>query len=163
MTLPLSIATACCLRRGDETLFIDYTKYPHPLHAGKFSIPGGHVEPGESFEEATIREATEETGIIINNLNLRGKVLFLNERRIFNGKSAKSNFEVHFYDSYYFDDRLARATEGKLVWVPNERVSSLEMHEGDKVIWGWLQEHPYFEGEIEHVGEKLARATLVSS
>lgn len=36
-------------------------------HAPKFSIPGGHLEIGESFEEASIREVKEETGILIKN------------------------------------------------------------------------------------------------
>lgn len=36
-------------------------------HAPKFSIPGGHLEMGETFEEAAIREVEEETGIIIRH------------------------------------------------------------------------------------------------
>lgn len=36
-------------------------------HAPYFSIPGGHLELGESFEEAAIREIFEETGLIIIN------------------------------------------------------------------------------------------------
>lgn len=35
--------------------------------APKYSIPGGHLELGESFEEAAIRETKEETGLIIKN------------------------------------------------------------------------------------------------
>ena len=36
-------------------------------HAPFFSIPGGHLELGESFEEAAIKEVFEETGLIIKN------------------------------------------------------------------------------------------------
>jgi len=36
-------------------------------HAPKFSIPGGHLEVGETFEESAIREVKEETGILIRN------------------------------------------------------------------------------------------------
>ena len=36
-------------------------------HAPYHSIPGGHLEAGESFEEAAIREIKEETGITIHN------------------------------------------------------------------------------------------------
>ncbi|MFA6513825.1 MAG: NUDIX hydrolase [Patescibacteria group bacterium] len=32
------------------------------LSRGRWSFPGGHVEPGESFEQGAIREAFEESG-----------------------------------------------------------------------------------------------------
>ena len=37
----------------------------HKWMNGKYSVPGGHVEIGESFEEAIIREVKEETGLDI--------------------------------------------------------------------------------------------------
>ena len=36
-------------------------------HAPYWSIPGGHLESGESFEETAIREIQEETGLLIKN------------------------------------------------------------------------------------------------
>jgi 8-oxo-dGTP diphosphatase len=36
-------------------------------HAPFFSIPGGHLELGETFEEAAIKEVFEETGLKIYN------------------------------------------------------------------------------------------------
>jgi 8-oxo-dGTP diphosphatase len=38
--------------------------------AGYFAAPGGHIEFGESFEEAAQREVREETGLEITNLRL---------------------------------------------------------------------------------------------
>ena len=36
-------------------------------HAQKYSIPGGHLEVGETFEEAAIREIKEETNLDIED------------------------------------------------------------------------------------------------
>ena len=34
-----------------------------PPQAGRWSVPGGHVEPGETPEAAVLRELCEETGL----------------------------------------------------------------------------------------------------
>ena len=52
---------------NDEGLFLLVSrKYDHT----SFSLPGGKVDKGETFEEAAIRETKEETGINIKNLEL---------------------------------------------------------------------------------------------
>jgi mutator protein MutT len=37
----------------------------HPPNAGTWSLPGGRVEPGETLEQAVVREVREETGVAI--------------------------------------------------------------------------------------------------
>ncbi|CNH66856.1 ADP-ribose pyrophosphatase [Yersinia aldovae] len=41
-------------------------------HAPYWSIPGGHLDAGESFEHAALREVFEETGLIINQVEVVG-------------------------------------------------------------------------------------------
>jgi 8-oxo-dGTP diphosphatase len=36
--------------------------------SGEYSFPGGHIEAGESFQEAILRETQEEAGVKIKNL-----------------------------------------------------------------------------------------------
>mgnify|MGYP000057448100 CR=1 FL=1 len=47
----------------DDSSRILLVKRKYPPGAGKWSIPGGHLELGESISEAAVRELYEETGI----------------------------------------------------------------------------------------------------
>jgi 8-oxo-dGTP diphosphatase len=46
----------------------------HEPAKGKWSLPGGRIEAGESAEEATIREAHEETGLDVRIVRVAGEV-----------------------------------------------------------------------------------------
>jgi mutator protein MutT len=46
----------------------------HEPGAGRWSIPGGRVEPGETDEQAVMREAREETGLDVSVGRLLGEV-----------------------------------------------------------------------------------------
>ena len=47
-------------------------KRKNPPYRNKFALPGGFVEIGETTEEATVREAYEETGLSIEIIKLLG-------------------------------------------------------------------------------------------
>jgi 8-oxo-dGTP diphosphatase len=49
-------------------------KRGHEPGKGLWSIPGGRVEPGETDEQAVIREAQEETGLVVRPGRLVGAV-----------------------------------------------------------------------------------------
>jgi len=49
-------------------------KRGHEPGAGLWSLPGGRVEPGESDEEALVREMLEETGLLVEPGPLVGRV-----------------------------------------------------------------------------------------
>lgn len=48
-----------------ELLLLQSHKWP-----GRYVVPGGHVELGERLEEAVIREAKEETGLDVREIEL---------------------------------------------------------------------------------------------
>lgn len=41
-------------------------------HAGKWEMPGGKIDPCETFDEALLREVSEETGLAISLQHLSG-------------------------------------------------------------------------------------------
>jgi len=42
----------------------------HEVNPGKWTFPGGHVEQGETYEQAAIREAKEETDLDVEVVKL---------------------------------------------------------------------------------------------
>lgn len=59
---------------GERILFCRRTKEPF---LGKYNMPGGHIEPGETDEDAAYRELEEETGIGRGDIFLRRVMDFL--------------------------------------------------------------------------------------
>src|SRR5215831_8873520 len=55
--------------QGDRVVLV---KRAHPPIQGQWSIPGGVLEVGEMLREAAIREAREETGLVVETLDLLG-------------------------------------------------------------------------------------------
>ena len=62
---------AIIIDRAGRLLLI---KRGHEPGKGLWSIPGGRVEPGETDEQAVIREVREETGLVVQPGRLIGAV-----------------------------------------------------------------------------------------
>jgi 8-oxo-dGTP diphosphatase len=55
-------AASAVIFRGDTVLIVERGKGALP---GTWSLPGGHIEPGETARDAAAREVGEETGLTV--------------------------------------------------------------------------------------------------
>ena len=73
------------------------------------TFPGGHVEPGESFTKAVIREVWEETGLTIEHPRLCGLKQFPEE--------DGTRYIVMLYKTNQFSGELRSSREGNVFWI----------------------------------------------
>lgn len=83
------------------------------------SFPGGHVEPGESFVEAVIREVYEETGLRIFNPLLCGVKQFPMDDGI--------RYVVLLYKTNQFSGELRSSEEGDVFWARRDELTKLPL------------------------------------
>lgn len=60
-------AVSSAVFRADTVLLVERARAPV---SGLWSLPGGHIEPGETAREAAARELLEETGVTAEILDL---------------------------------------------------------------------------------------------
>ena len=95
-------------------------------HSGEIALPGGRIEPGETPEEAAVREATEEVGIDASAVELSG--------RLDEAWSKAKNHVVPVVGWYRADLRALRPTSPEVERVfltPLERIARPEAHRVD--------------------------------
>jgi 8-oxo-dGTP pyrophosphatase MutT (NUDIX family) len=59
-----SVAVCVLIKDGEPCLLITRRAEGLRNHAGQWALPGGSRDPGESVEEAALRELREETGVV---------------------------------------------------------------------------------------------------
>ena len=103
--IPTELTVLCMVYHGDQILVQDRIKNDWP----GIAFPGGHVEDGESFSAAAIREVWEETGLTIQNPVLCGIKDWQNE--------DGSRYLVLFFKTDQFSGNIHGSEEGEVSWI----------------------------------------------
>ena len=100
----VELTVLCLLQDGDRILLQNRVKNDWQ----GYTLPGGHVEPGESFVDAVIREMKEETGLTVLQPRLAGvKQLPIEDGR----------YVVLLFKATEYTGTLISSEEGTMEWV----------------------------------------------
>lgn len=113
----------CMIYDGDKVLVQDKISKSW----GGLMFPGGHIEHGEDFTDAVIREVYEETGLKISNPQLCGIKDWYND--------DGSRYVVLLYKTNKFSGTLKSSEEGEVYWITLDELRTGNYAEGmDKML-----------------------------
>ena len=108
----VELTVLCLVEDGDRILLQNRVKKDWQ----GYTLPGGHVEPGESFVDAVIREMKEETGLTVEDPRLAGVKQFPIE----NGR-----YVVLLFKATRWTGELVSSEEGQMEWVEYGKLSAV--------------------------------------
>ena len=126
----VTITNMCMVYNGTKVLVQEkIDKY----YSG-VTFPGGHIEKGEAFADAVIREVFEETGLKISSPVLCGIKDWVND--------DDSRYMVLFYKTDKFEGKIKSSDEGKVYWLEMDEMKQSNLAEGmEKMLEVFLNEN----------------------
>lgn len=117
--------TLCLIRDGDDRVL--FGRKQRKIGAGKWNGFGGHIEDGESTEDAARREVLEETNLVVGSLEYMGVVNF----RVEKPEQVEIN-QVHMFVTNEFSGELRETDEMKeFKWFDINDLPVDEMQQAD--------------------------------
>ena len=146
-------STLCYVTRGNDVLMLHRVKKKNDINKDKWIGIGGKFEENESPDECLLREAMEETGLMLTSWQCRGIVTFLTETGF--------GEYMYLFTADGFEGQLKTCDEGDLQWVSRDFINQLPLWEGDpiflKLLW---EDAPFFLLKLRYEGSHLAEAVL---
>lgn len=141
------------IEKDGKYLMLHRVKKEKDLNKDKWLGVGGKFEFGESPEECARREATEETGLTLQNLFYRGIVTFV---------YGDITEYMHLFTSTDFDGQIKECDEGNLEWVEKSKVYDLPIWQGDKIFFKLIEDKqsPFFSLKLVYEGDELVHSEV---
>lgn len=149
----MKLATLCYLRKDDKTLMIHRVKKAGDMHAGKWNGLGGKFEPGETPEECARREILEESGLVVQRLELKGFLTFP-------GFANEEDWYAFVFVVADFDGEIGDSQEGYLQWIEDSKLLDLNLWEGDRIFLPWLDQPHLFSGKFVYKKGRLVEHSV---
>lgn len=113
-TEQVELTVLCLIHNEDSYLLQDRVKKDWK----GYTLPGGHIEPGESIVDAVVREMKEETGLTIKAPRLCGVKQFPIEG---------GRYIVFLFETDQFEGKVVDSDEGKMHWGKISELSNVKL------------------------------------
>lgn len=121
---PLLAASVAVIRDG-RILLAARTR---PPAEGLFSLPGGLVEPGETLEEAALRELGEEVGVAASIVGFNDHVEVIERDR--EGKVARHFVIASFVARWLSGEGMPSPEADRVIWARPAEIDALRATSG---------------------------------
>lgn len=141
---PTEYANLCFVIRDGQILLI---RKKRGLGAGKINGPGGRLEPGETAEQAAIRETQEEIGVTPTGLEKAGELFF----------QFLDGYKLHVavFSARDCHGELRETDEATPMWTQVDQIPYHEMWQDDPYWLPMVLRGVKFCGRFVFDGERL--------
>ena len=119
------LAASVAVLRDSRVLLARRAK---PPGAGRFSLPGGLVEPGETLAEAALRELAEETGVVARIIGFNRHVEVVEHDE---AGAVRRHFVVaSFVGAWLSGEGIVGPEASEILWATRDEAAALPATDG---------------------------------
>lgn len=116
----------------------------HKVDNGRWALPGGGHDPGESISQTVVREVREETGYEVEVEVLTGIYTNPNHVMAYGDGEVRQQFSIAFRARLVGGELRTSSESDRVAWLTLEEIAKLDMH-------------PSMRMRLEHALDRVAR------